>query len=78
MWKISLHCDGCEELFDGYFMKDPDNFPRGVRNLEARAVERRRWEHVDAPDGEEWYCPTCCRARDGETLTGARPARGTA
>jgi hypothetical protein len=78
MWAIALHCNGCGEPFDGYFVLSPANIPRAFRDLERRAGHRgprwRRWEHVDAPDGEQWFCPSCRRARDGEGPVGAAGA----
>jgi hypothetical protein len=57
----------------------PEGLPKDVRwtlaDLDAHKLGMRRdarekgWERVESPDdGEEWYCPACRRARDGQAL----------
>jgi hypothetical protein len=81
MWRVALICDGCEAEFDESVVRFLDGIPEAVEELEERAGDRRqryrRWEYIDAPDGEQWFCPDCRRARDGETLVAAAPAPGT-
>jgi hypothetical protein len=72
MFTVGLQCDGCGEEATRFLML-PDNRWREVREwceiiAGMKGAGMKGWEHVRAPDGEQWYCPTCRRARDGETL----------
>lgn len=77
MWGIGLACDGCPTLLGDLFAVRHRGIAPGAGRGELRHAgwalkvdaERQGWEKVDAPDGEEWFCPTCRRARDGKLLT---------
>lgn len=66
---MTLECDGCWARLPGAVaVRFGDSVAEAMGALQSEA-ESLGWENVRL---RTWYCRTCRRARDGESLTAAR------